>query len=69
MRDGHGYLDQRPVPELAPAIITPAVSGPHTALCGVNQSIQTGDKLYTSALCVLSLEVYYRYYLPLLKVR
>ncbi|HTF87145.1 MAG TPA: hypothetical protein VK843_01965 [Planctomycetota bacterium] len=28
-----------------------------------------GDKSYTSALCVLSLEVYYRYYLPLLKVR
>ncbi len=27
------------------------------------------DKSYTSALCVLSLEVYYRYYLPLLKVR
>ncbi len=26
------------------------------------------DKSYTSALCVLSLEVYYRYYLPLLKV-
>jgi hypothetical protein len=28
-----------------------------------------GDKSYTTALCVLSLEVYYRYYLPLLKVR
>jgi hypothetical protein len=28
-----------------------------------------GDKSYSSALCVLSLEVYYRYYLPLLKVR
>ncbi len=27
------------------------------------------DKSYTSAMCVLSLEVYYRYYLPLLKVR
>jgi hypothetical protein len=27
------------------------------------------DKSYTTALCVLSLEVYYRYYLPLLKVR
>jgi len=27
------------------------------------------DKSYTSALCVLSLEVYYRYYLPLLRVR
>jgi len=25
------------------------------------------DKSYTTALCVLSLEVYYRYYLPLLK--
>ncbi len=27
------------------------------------------DKSYTTSLCVLSLEVYYRYYLPLLKVR
>jgi len=27
------------------------------------------DKSYTTAMCVLSLEVYYRYYLPLLKVR
>jgi hypothetical protein len=27
------------------------------------------DKSYTSAMCVLSLEVYYRYYLPLLRVR
>ena len=27
------------------------------------------DKSYTTALCVLSLEVYYRYYLPLLKVK
>ena len=27
------------------------------------------DASYTTALCVLSLEVYYRYYLPLLKVR
>jgi hypothetical protein len=27
------------------------------------------DRSYTSALCVLSLEVYYRYYLPLLRVR
>jgi hypothetical protein len=27
------------------------------------------DKSYTTALSVLSLEVYYRYYLPLLKVR
>jgi hypothetical protein len=27
------------------------------------------DRSYTTAMCVLSLEVYYRYYLPLLKVR
>ncbi|MBK7877454.1 MAG: hypothetical protein IPJ77_17240 [Planctomycetes bacterium] len=27
------------------------------------------DKSYTTALCVLSLEVYYRYYLPLLRVK
>ncbi|MBI5361625.1 MAG: terpene cyclase/mutase family protein, partial [Planctomycetes bacterium] len=27
------------------------------------------DKSYTTALCVLSLEIYYRYYLPLLKVK
>ncbi|MCK6449166.1 MAG: hypothetical protein L6Q99_22445 [Planctomycetes bacterium] len=27
------------------------------------------DKSYTTAMCVLSLEVYYRYYLPLLQVR
>ncbi len=27
------------------------------------------DKSYTTALCVLSLEIYYRYYLPLLKLR
>ncbi|MFN0008206.1 MAG: hypothetical protein ACKVXR_09885 [Planctomycetota bacterium] len=27
------------------------------------------DKSYSTAMCVLSLEVYYRYYLPLLKVR
>jgi hypothetical protein len=27
------------------------------------------DKSYTAALCVLSLEFYYRYYLPLLKLR
>ncbi|HUR27154.1 MAG TPA: hypothetical protein VM509_03140, partial [Planctomycetota bacterium] len=27
------------------------------------------DKSYTTSLCILSLEVYYRYYLPLLKVR
>jgi len=27
------------------------------------------DKSYTTALCVLSLEIYYRYFLPLLKVR
>jgi hypothetical protein len=27
------------------------------------------DKSYSTALCVLSLEIYYRYYLPLLKVR
>jgi len=29
----------------------------------------SADRSYTTALCVLSLEVYYRYYLPLLKVR
>jgi hypothetical protein len=28
-----------------------------------------GDRSYSTAMCVLSLEVYYRYYLPLLKVR
>ena len=28
-----------------------------------------GDRSYTTALCVLSLEVYYRYFLPLLTVR
>ncbi len=27
------------------------------------------DRSYSTAMCVLSLEVYYRYYLPLLKVR
>ncbi|MFN0008203.1 MAG: hypothetical protein ACKVXR_09870 [Planctomycetota bacterium] len=27
------------------------------------------DKSYSTAMCVLSLEVYYRYFLPLLKVR
>jgi hypothetical protein len=27
------------------------------------------DKSYSTAMCVLSLEVYYRYYLPLLKVK
>mgnify|MGYP000865335455 CR=1 FL=1 len=27
------------------------------------------DKSFTTALCVLSLEVYYRYYLPLLRVK
>ena len=26
------------------------------------------DKSYTTAMCVLSLEIYYRYFLPLLKV-
>jgi hypothetical protein len=28
-----------------------------------------GDRSYTTAMCVLSLEIYYRYFLPLLKVR
>ena len=30
---------------------------------------RNSDRSYTTAMCVLSLEIYYRYYLPLLKVR
>jgi hypothetical protein len=42
--------------------------GPIDVYCSYAQDDEK-DRSYSTAMCVLSLEVYYRYYLPLLKVR